>query len=265
MKKSIFILFLLSMVVCSCQKLELEEDVSLDPKVDYERNFIESLGFDKNAIEDKGTFYLVEGDVIIHKEDINNIVQTKQYWCLQVKEPYQRNIKVTLGTERIVIINWAQAVARAVQEWSNISGCNISMTFNQNSTTPGDIHISFISGGASNNLGTADFPTMSGAPGANIYINQSYNSYARLSESQKIFLVIHELGHCLGFRHTDWYDNGEPQFGPPGGPATHIPGTPNAIQGDKNSVMNGINAAGRKWEGFTNYDKIAAKWLYPAQ
>ena len=68
--------------------------------------------------------------------------------------------------------------------------------------------------------------------------------------------MVHELGHCIGFRHTNWDIKGE---GISSVGANYIPNTPNQ---DSNSVMNG-GTASYSWNGFSSYDISAVKYLYP--
>lgn len=100
----------------------------------------------------------------------------------------------------------------------------------------------------------AEFPSADNA-GYRIRVNTSYT----LTESQKIFILTHELGHCLGFRHTNWASDGEPSQ-PVG--AYQISGTPTT---DSQSIMNSGSAFSGvpNWSGFSTYDVIAAQTLYP--
>ncbi len=74
-------------------------------------------------------------------------------------------------------------------------------------------------------------------------------------ESQKTYNLVHELGHCIGFRHTNWYSLGE---GSGSVGANQIPGSPTS---DSNSVMNGGTAL-NSWKGFSNWDIFSVKYLY---
>ena len=66
--------------------------------------------------------------------------------------------------------------------------------------------------------------------------------------------MTHELGHTLGFRHTNWSALGE-SVSPWG--AGQIPNTPTS---DAASVMNGQTIPA--WNGFSAYDEKAAIWMY---
>lgn len=80
-----------------------------------------------------------------------------------------------------------------------------------------------------------------------------------VSESTKIYNMVHELGHCIGFRHTNWEDEG--YYNQNG---DYIGGNyiPNITQPDPNSVMNKETAL-YSWNGFSQYDIIAVNYLYP--
>jgi len=69
--------------------------------------------------------------------------------------------------------------------------------------------------------------------------------------------MTHELGHTIGFRHTNWDDLGEPEtlLG-----LFHIEGTPEG--NDPHSIMNGGNATSG-FSGLSYYDKVALRALYP--
>lgn len=116
--------------------------------------------------------------------------------------------------------------------------------------------------GTSGVLASASFPNRRGTAGRTITVNTV--NYG-LSTSEKRFVMVHEMGHCIGFRHTNWFDrnsdgnqttNDSEGVGSIG--ANHIPGTPTGL--DPNSVMNAIVDS---WNGFGNNDKTAVQYLYP--
>lgn len=86
----------------------------------------------------------------------------------------------------------------------------------------------------------ARFPTSGGQPGAEIEINPCLLGKSRVNQTSTL---MHELGHCLGFRHTDFanhsscggapFDEGELSVG-----AARVPGTPSVAQGDPDSILN---------------------------
>ena len=89
-----------------------------------------------------------------------------------------------------------------------------------------------------------------------ILINLDFDSNKSVELGSKSYNMVHELGHCIGLRHTNWDIRGEP-INPWG--ANLIPGTPSQ---DPNSVMNG-GTANNVYLGFSSYDIIALQYLYP--
>lgn len=103
-------------------------------------------------------------------------------------------------------------------------------------------------------IAQAEWPIYSN-PGNTIIVNlnakRADNSEVVLSNLQKKFNIIHELGHCLGLMHTN------------GGSGIAIPNTPvNGNNPDPSSVMNG-GTAEVGWSRFSDYDLIAIRTLYP--
>ena len=87
---------------------------------------------------------------------------------------------------------------------------------------------------------------MNGKPGSYVTINKKYNYYGA---SKKKNTIAHELGHIIGFAHT----NGKSSVG-----TKHIEGTRTTAQ--SSSVMYRYT---HSWNGFTNDDKIAAQVTFP--
>jgi hypothetical protein len=79
-------------------------------------------------------------------------------------------------------------------------------------------------------------------------------------------IMAHEVGHCIGFRHTDYMSRryscgsgGNEGQSSTGVGAVHIPGTP--TKGDPNSWM--LACIGSKVNRpFNSNDKVALNYLY---
>jgi hypothetical protein len=121
-----------------------------------------------------------------------------------------------------------------------------------------------------NSLASAGFPTR-GNPFNRIYVN--VNVIGRdvtplYATTFMATLLAHELGHCIGFRHTDYFNrpnscgfnpNENPNEGPGLEGVVHIPGTP--VEADPNSWMLACLKQGDN-RPFTANDRIALNFVY---
>ncbi|HAS45159.1 MAG TPA: hypothetical protein DCS93_32045 [Microscillaceae bacterium] len=104
-------------------------------------------------------------------------------------------------------------------------------------------------------------PPANGNPASLVRLNG--NDLSNMSRARVKTVMMHELGHTIGFRHTDWFDKSISCGGPrnveqPG--AIHIPGTSRntAANIDRNSIMLSCSTA----EDFSRQDIVALRFLY---
>ncbi|MCY1075905.1 zinc-dependent metalloprotease [Archangium lansingense] len=110
--------------------------------------------------------------------------------------------------------------------------------------------------------GSAGFPK-GGKPYGTINIGTGLQSY---SDDVNEHVITHELGHCIGFRHSDYYDRSiscggsAANEGASNVGAIHIPGTPTtASRGG--SIMNSCFSSSETGE-WTSSDRTALAYLY---
>lgn len=265
-KKLLSILAAFSFLIFSCEK---NEELNSD-----KRNTIEitqsnkavlqkilDQGYQLNEIVETKDFYLVQNDIMFSK-DINS------YKDNDLHNPNERHASTNnlISTDyRVITVyidpsipmsgvdDWRTAINAAMNEWTNISDCSIH--FVQSYFPNPDVIIKSDNNSLPNNvIASAGFPLNSKAYNQ-VLINLDFNSNATVSESSKKYNMAHELGHCIGFRHTNWDINGE---GVSSVGANYIPNTPSQ---DSNSVMNG-GTANYSWNGFSTFDISAVKYLY---
>jgi hypothetical protein len=109
--------------------------------------------------------------------------------------------------------------------------------------------------------GSAGFPS-GGKPYGTINIGVGLQNY---SDDVSEHVITHELGHCIGFRHSDYYDRsiscgsggdeGQSSVG-----AIHIPGTPTDARVG-GSIMNSCFRSTESGE-WSSSDKTALDYLY---
>ena len=106
----------------------------------------------------------------------------------------------------------------------------------------------------------AGFPTRKGDPAKGFGINSRWFELLNPSLAEVTGTMAHEVGHCIGFRHTDYMtrescgqniNEGTARVG-----AIYIPGTPTGS--DANSLMQACGPA----DSFNNNDRIALNYLY---
>jgi hypothetical protein len=233
---------------------------------------ISALGFQTEAMIEDGDFIVVEGDIALPKARlaraaarVNRQADTRKklnqlgpnfQWVTdaRVSAPVVSNMVVDLSgisSDQL----WLEAARSAMANWNAVPGTTIY--FSEGS--PAQIQVVLRNLGRSTPHAWAHFPIgATGQPGDSIVINTMAPS---LSASQKLHTMVHELGHTIGFRHTNWQGYQcttsyivEDQY-PEG--ANQVAGTP---QTDATSVMNGCSE--NAWNGFSNYDQVAASVLY---
>ena len=116
-------------------------------------------------------------------------------------------------------------------------------------------------------LGSAGFPTASGDPYNSILMSGVLQSSYNLSVNGIATIIAHEVGHCIGLRHTDYFDRsiscgGSPSNeGSAGIGAIHINGTPTGadLQGNGSYMLACSNGSDRP---FTSADQTALSTVY---
>ncbi len=192
-------------------------------------------------------------------EDLNNGM--KQYRTRNLVTGSNRTIDVLgyTGNNSNGISNTGRAaLQRAVNNYNSLgTSLNLRLTFGTNFQAA-DLVV-YVRGdlGAG---GLAGFPS-GGRPYKWARIGPNVESRGTAYATH---VITHEMGHCIGLRHTDWFarvcDNGANE-GQSSEGAIHIPGTNTGI--DINSVMISCPAPGTTQEGkFSSDDVTALNYIY---
>ncbi|MCB0497330.1 MAG: protease B [Cyclobacteriaceae bacterium] len=220
--------------------------------------------------------YLVEGDIYFSKADINSL---KEGVRLPVEEQYSTDNLVNATGGRVITIYAPEGGRRgfstgmiagldeAIARY-NAEGLEISFQRVTNSNSA-DIVMSRLSRRYERQgvLGSAGFPTASGDPYDQILMSGILESTYGLSTAGIATIIAHEMGHCVGFRHTDYFDRsiscgGSPSNEGDGGVgANHIPGTPTGadLAGNGSWMLACTDGSSRP---FTSADQTALDYLY---
>lgn len=253
----------ISMVAVSCKKdakaPEQSDTISNDVLAK-----IYNLGYGTKNVQKHDEGYLVEGDIVITEDDLNRtpesqflrIADEEQYRTYNLVSSLPRNITVRVSTS--LPSSYITATDEAIRRY-NAENLRVSFT---RVTSGGDIVLSAAPSG-SGYLASAGFPS-GGNPYSSVRVNSAYLG-SNPGTNYLATILAHEIGHCIGFRHTDYmsrqyscggsaYNEGASSVG-----AVHIPGTPTGP--DSGSWMLACIGSGQN-RPFNANDRTALNYLY---
>jgi hypothetical protein len=219
---------------------------------------VAALGFRTDMVEVFEDHVLVEGDIYITRAELRSV-------RLPGADPlgprFQYSTNSLVGRPKINEIRvdlaglasqpaWQTAAREALSHWSGITDSYVRMV----EGTPADITVGTACT-SSNVAAYASFPS-GGNPGSTVHVNVCFG-YST-THAQKVHNMVHEFGHTIGFRHSNFTQMGE-TAGTVG--ANHIWPTPTSGNAT-GSVMNGGTAL-HSWAGFVTSDLTAVRALYP--
>lgn len=265
MKKLLGLLLILVIVSACTEQFEAPEDqlassTTIDQNDPVVKDIL-SLGIAIEDIVEFDDYYIAENDILFLKEEPvfpdedgeNTNGRTGQAQSTFIVSSDHRAINIFLDLQSFTASirpTVSSAFNTAITAYNNI-GSDIVFTQVLNSATA-DIVVLEDSTIPFGYCGLAGFPFSNGRPFNTVRLSEStlfYYSITNLNQLRE--LIAHELGHCIGLRHTNWQSLGESA-------AIHIPGTPTS---DNASVMNGASC-GVGWDGFSIFDVSAINKLY---
>ncbi len=267
-----------SMLTVSCKKVstDTQDEVSKETLLQ-----IEAQGFSSENVRKVSNGYLVEGDIVLTEENLRNkstspnllIANEEQYRTTNLVKNLPRTITVSVSGTLTGLTVWSNAADRMIARYNalkTLSGVNFNLTF-QRVASGGNVDIIGFDQGPSGGfitLGSSGFPNSAGDPYNQIKMNTNVQAYGSNPNEFYITSVLqHEMGHCIGFRHTDYFNralscggrksNEEKPFSSGLG-AILIPGTPSGF--DAESFMLACSAGTDRT--FNPNDIIALNYLY---
>lgn len=234
---------------------------------------IQHMGFSTDGIEVVEEGYRVERDIILTHADLKYAAQIHE----TPEKQYSTNNLVATGGNRVITIyaptgrrGYSAAMIAgldlAIQRYNDE---NLTISFQRvTSSNSADITMKRLSRRDERRgvLGSAGFPTSGGDPYGEIKMSGILESSYGLSTEGIATIIAHEMGHCIGFRHTDFFDRsiscgGSPaNEGTAGVGANHIPGTPTGASASAGSWM--LSCTDGSDRPFNNDDQTALDYLY---
>jgi len=231
---------------------------------------IKDLGFANSNVRKVEEGYLVEGDIVLTDDLLNSspnqsllrIADNEQYRTTNLVTHVPRTITIGISGLGSAYVQGADVAI------SRYNGLGLQIVFQRITSGKADITIQGFNqppSGGYITLGSSGFPTRQGDPYGTIKMNTNQYAYGTNPDPTYVGSVIqHELGHCIGFRHTDYMDRsyscggaysneGASNIG-----AILIPGTPSGP--DANSWM--LACSSGKDRTFNSNDKVALNYLY---
>jgi hypothetical protein len=267
---------IVALAIAGCKK-SINTAADFSALTEDEKSLVASAGFNANWAEkrDQGS-YLIEGDILLTTAQLKELAGTGSPNELIVasEEHYRTtNIVSTPGSgARTITVSlgsgfpsyYSTGLNSALDRY-NSYGLKINFV---RVSSGGNIHISGANLGTSGGgciLGQASgFPSGSGNPSSGFTLSTSSCATSYLNSARKVDEVVaHEIGHCIGFRHTDYMNRSScgqnANEGSAGVGAIHIPGTPTTVSGNYNSWM---MACTNGRPSFSNSDKTALQYVY---
>jgi len=256
------IIVFIALAVASCKKNN-DVPVNNNELSAAEVSMIKAAGLQPSGATRLNGKYLIEGDILLTADELQSlssdngpnliVANTEQYRTTKLVKRLPRTIRIGYNGTRQSLFN---ATANAVARY-NARG--LLLTIQQRTSGIVDIIINDVSGQPY--IASSGFPS-GGDPYSTILFNVAFANWAGNTLTT---ILTHEIGHCIGFRHTDYMDRSfscggpfDPERVAPYG-AIHIDGTP--VGPDPNSWMlacidNHINRP------FNANDRIALNFIY---
>lgn len=231
-------------------------------------NQIAALGFSTQNVLVHEEGYLVEGDIVITKQMLQNgtdykllrMANTEQYRTTNLVTGLPRNITISVSSKLP-----ARYIACTDAMIARYNAENLSITMTR-VASGGNIVLTASNRGAQY-LASSGFPS-GGNPYNSVIVNSYYLEKNAWNDNSVISILTHEVGHCIGFRHTDYYNRaiscggavaneGASTVG-----AILIPGTPSTANpaSDPSFMLACIGKNVNR--PFTTNDKTALNYLY---
>lgn len=268
------VLIILIVIAQSCKKSDIAKEETLSPEeLQQLKAFVASstgLAITSVVFNPTKKYFVAANDIIVSLDNARQRLKNTEISPGSPRGTGQRvymytvtptNVaNIAIYADNTVPADWLASLDEAIVNWNNTNshvfmkrvfattttvttGKGKKKTTTTVTVPPAyNIIVKTMNDASTSIVAQAYLPYWDGRVGNEVDINTYYNY---LSGSYKTFALTHELGHSIGFTHTD------------GTYGNLVPGTPET---DPNSVMNSFVLP---WNGFTYYDITAVNTIYP--
>ena len=202
-------------------------------------NFMEKNGILTANIEKIDDGYILDDCILISHQKLsiwdslnnNPNFQTKTQSIITVPSNEIRTITYRISSE--IPFEMKNLINEVINSYNSIRNFNIKFQ----STQLSNEELLFQNGNSG--LGRADWPT-NGNSGRFVQLNVNSLNNSIYTDAQRKFVIAHEIGHIMGFRHTDWIEQNEGLYGFDDGYYTFIGASliPATFDNDPYSIYN---------------------------
>ena len=230
--KTLILSGVVAMSIISC-KIDVKETRQSISKETLTK--ISKLGFSTTNVQKIEEGYLVEGDIILTDARLNEVPTSPRLRIAEVEQYNTFNLVTALP--RTITVSTTGSISTGLSDGINgaiarYNAENLGLTFVRGSSSGGGtINIKLVNTGQY--IASSGFPDNSGNPYPTVNYSKQFQNY---SLGFVTTVVAHEIGHCIGFRHTDYMNRayscgtgGNEGQETTGVGAVHIPGTPGLI------------------------------------
>jgi hypothetical protein len=270
--KSLFACTALSCLLFSCQKDAVRTTAGSEAIPADVLNQIRMHGFSTDGVIKQDDGYVVEGDVFLSYQDLSRTPSKVTLMRVAEEEQYHTTNLIT-GLPRVIKISvrnldpiWTAALDSAIVRYNLLS---LRLRFKRVAgINKSDIDLIGADLGGGGVLGrSSGFPDANGDTPDTITINNRPGTFGSNPSVQWLATIVaHEVGHTIGFRHTDYANRNYScgfsiprNEGDAGVGAIWIPGTPTGPRDPGSWMLACTDGTNRP---FNPNDIIALNYLY---